>query len=536
MLVTVVLIPPLMRWATRAELVDVPNERKVHATAIPRVGGIAMVLGALVPLVLWLPLDQRTIGILLASFVILAFGIWDDKKDIDFKFKFLGQFLAAIIVVFISDIKLQTLPFAGMEPLDSVITIPITIFCLLAITNAMNLVDGLDGLAGGTNLLGFGIIAIMALPIDGQSIVLISLSVIGCILGFLRFNTHPASIFMGDSGSQYLGFIIGVLVLILTQQNDVAISPAMPLLLLGLPILDTSMVMAIRIFNRRSPFSPDKNHIHHQLIGLGFSHYNSVVILYVLQAILVVSAYYLRYATDSTIVLTYLGFCVVLLTLLRVGRQEKWRRKITKLDQFRAMVLGRLKYLRSSQVELVLTKFIGFSLPVFFLLSITELSTDDIQTWVLTVVLAAMLGSLALRYQIQSPLLIWWERLIMYLMVTASIYFMHNMENISETQTLMTTAYVFVIGLGLLASVFIKKSDRFETSPLDFLVIIIALLIPNVPVLNSSEYYSGVMIGKLIVLLYAAEYYINSHHRKRVDYGLGIVFGLMFFSMRLITN
>ena len=217
------------------------------------------------------------VGFLCGIAVILLFGVWDDIRGLDYRLKFLGQITAVLIVVLYGGVVIRFVPLSGLEPLPDYVAIPFTVFALIGITNAVNLADGLDGLAGGITLLSLGMIGILAYPTGDTNVPLAAIAVIGSIVGFLRFNTYPARIFMGDGGSQFLGFSAGVLVVMLTQESNTALSPALTLMILGLPILDTGMVMAQRLHEGRSPFLPDKNHIHHKLLALGFASLRSRV-------------------------------------------------------------------------------------------------------------------------------------------------------------------------------------------------------------------------------------------------------------------
>ena len=280
LVISMLLVPPLIRLAPLIGAIDLPDARKVHTLAIPRIGGIAMIMGVIVPVLFWLPLDQKHISLLLAFSVLLFFGLWDDRSNLHYRIKFLGQLLAVIIMVLGGDVVIRNMPFLD-QPLPDFIAIPFTVFALVGITNAINLSDGLDGLAGGTTLLSFCMIAFMGFQSGNPDLVILCMAVAGAIMGFLRHNTYPARVFMGDTGSQFLGFSAGVFVIILSQTVNLAMSPVIPLLLLGLPILDTFAVMAQRIYEKRSPFSPDKNHIHHKLLSLGFDHYEAVLVIYV---------------------------------------------------------------------------------------------------------------------------------------------------------------------------------------------------------------------------------------------------------------
>ena len=287
---TMALIPPLIRFAGKLQLLDQPGDRKVHVAAIPRVGGVAMVLGALLPLLLWVPLDQEVKSLLAGIGILFVFGVLDDRGDLDYRLKFLGQFLAAIVVVGYGGIVIEVVPFFGLDPVSPWFSMPLTVIAIVAVTNSINLADGLDGLAAGTMLLSLAGMGLLAYLADGLDILIVMLAVMGAVVGFLRFNTYPARVFMGDTGSQFLGFAVVTLLIILTQQTNPALNPALPLLLLGVPLFDTAFVIIRRIYYGKSPFVADKNHVHHQLLALNFDHYEAVVIIYLAQALFVVSA------------------------------------------------------------------------------------------------------------------------------------------------------------------------------------------------------------------------------------------------------
>ena len=265
LLVSMLLVPPLVRLSARLGLVDVADNRKVHEGVIPRSGGIAIVVGALVPLLIWWP-DQKLLRALtLGALVIFVFGIMDDRRGLHYAWKFFGQLLAAGIVVG-AGLRIEIVPFMGIDPVSVWFSVPLTILFIVGVTNAINLSDGLDGLAAGTSLVALAAIAWMFFQVQAISLALITLATLGGVCGFLRYNNHPAVIFMGDTGSQFLGFVTAGLAIILTQRTNPALNPGLLLLLLGLPILDTLTVMVWRIRSGRSPFLPDRNHFHHRLL------------------------------------------------------------------------------------------------------------------------------------------------------------------------------------------------------------------------------------------------------------------------------
>ncbi len=226
--------------------------------------------------------------------------------SLDYRLKFLGQFLAVFVIVFWGKVNIAVFPFAGMDPVPAYLSIPVTIIFLVGVTNAVNLSDGLDGLAAGVALLSLAAIALLANLASGDVIILVSFVVAGTIFGFLRYNTYPARIFMGDTGSQFLGFTVGVLSVMLTQQVNTALNPLLPLFLVGLPIVDTLFVMTRRIIEGRSPFEADKTHMHHRLLSLGMAHYEAVSVIYVSQLAFLLAAFLLRYQADIVVFAAYM--------------------------------------------------------------------------------------------------------------------------------------------------------------------------------------------------------------------------------------
>lgn len=238
MAMSMVLIPLMGRFATRLGLIDRPNDRKVHAAPIPRVGGIGIVAGALIAVYFLLPLDKLTLGYLSGAMVLFVFGLWDDIAEIGHYPKFVGQFIAALFVVLYGELYVVSFPFIPGGEISPAFGIPFSVIALMGVINAINHSDGLDGLAGGESMFSLGAIALIAFLAEGGLALTIALTVMGGIMGFLRYNTHPARVFMGDSGSQFLGYSLGFLAILLTQRTDPELSPAVVLLLLGLPVID----------------------------------------------------------------------------------------------------------------------------------------------------------------------------------------------------------------------------------------------------------------------------------------------------------
>ncbi|CAB5154726.1 Undecaprenyl-phosphate alpha-N-acetylglucosaminyl 1-phosphate transferase (EC [Olavius algarvensis associated proteobacterium Delta 3] len=312
MFITIVLIPILKGLGAKVNAIDMPNPRKVHTTPIPTVGGAAMAIGTLVPVLLWLPPSPQVKSILIGATIIVAAGVVDDVKDLGYKIKFAAQVVAAIIIIFYGKITISNLGVLLPDGyvLSNMVSAALTLLVIVGVTNAINLSDGLDGLAGGITLLTFICIGYLAFRSENHIITITALASAGAIFGFLRFNTYPATVFMGDAGSQFLGFMAIVLSIAITQDNT-PVSPYLPLIILGFPVLDTLTVMTERIASGRSPFVADKNHFQHKLMRVGMFHTEAVFTIYVLQTTLVITAILFRYYSDWLFISFYFGFAAI---------------------------------------------------------------------------------------------------------------------------------------------------------------------------------------------------------------------------------
>ncbi len=324
--ISMVVLPLMVRLSPYIGMIDQPSARKVHRTPIARVGGVGIVLGALVSLLIWMPMTDQLSAYVMGSIVLFGFGALDDQRELDHYVKFIGQFIAVGIVVFYGGISIDRIPFVT-ETLPPSIAVPFTFFAMVGVINAINHSDGLDGLAGGESLLtllGIVFIAYQAEESINQ-VVVIACAVMGGVIGFLRYNTYPAKVFMGDSGSQFLGFTLAFLVIILTQQINTAVSLALPALLLGLPVIDILAVLFLRAKGGMNIFHATRNHIHHRLLDRGFSHQASVVAIYSTQAFFVLSALALTYEADWIILMLYSLVCGAIFILLTQAEQRGWR-------------------------------------------------------------------------------------------------------------------------------------------------------------------------------------------------------------------
>ncbi|CRK81380.1 MraY family glycosyltransferase [Neobacillus massiliamazoniensis] len=280
-----ILITPLIKkFALVMGATDQPSQRKIHQTIMPRLGGLAIFISFMVGMIFLRPESPSFVAIMLGCLIIVGTGILDDLFELSARYKLVGELAAAITVVFWGDLQVNfvNLPFGGQLEFG-LFSIPITIIWIVGITNAINLIDGLDGLAAGVSSIALITISGMAILQGNVFVVTVGLILLASTLGFLFYNFHPASIFMGDTGALFLGFSISVLSL-LGFKNVTFISFIVPIIILGVPISDTIFAILRRIINKTPLSAPDKFHLHHCMLRLGFTHRQAVLLIYALAA------------------------------------------------------------------------------------------------------------------------------------------------------------------------------------------------------------------------------------------------------------
>jgi UDP-N-acetylmuramyl pentapeptide phosphotransferase/UDP-N-acetylglucosamine-1-phosphate transferase len=282
-LISVFAIPSIIQIAHSKNLLNEPNGRTIHAFLTPRLGGLAIFSGFLSALSIFGRMDYGVQQLMAGCIILFFIGLKDDIVTVSAFKKFFVQILAAGIVVFMADIRITNFQgLFGIFELEDGISYGFTFLVIIGITNALNLIDGLDGLAGTIIVIISAVFGIYFFIYGGQKFGMyadVALCLMGGILGFLRYNFHKAIIFMGDAGSLVCGFIIAVLAIQFVEMQATEAAPSIAMGILIIPIWDTLRVTIIRLLKGISPFTPDKNHIHHKLIALGFSQIGTVVTL-----------------------------------------------------------------------------------------------------------------------------------------------------------------------------------------------------------------------------------------------------------------
>lgn len=329
LIITWFLTPKVINFSKSIGALDYPAERSIHKEAVPRLGGFSIVISFGLTLVIFMSFqfftsklswpaywqqNQALAGVFVGTLIIFLVGVFDDIYDITPAFKFIGQLVAAITVVMFG----VNIDFIGSPVGNELINIPtwlgafLTVFWIVALTNTINFIDGLDGLASGVAVISGGALYFTAIQTGRLDIAVSLAALIGCLLGFLRYNFNPAKIFMGDSGSMFLGFFLGAITVQSAAKSAATIALLVPLIIMGIPIFDAAYAIWRRFINKKPLTQADKQHIHHILLHRGLSHRATVLIIYGWTFILSAVGLSLRFIGGS-------GRIILLLLLLPIS-------------------------------------------------------------------------------------------------------------------------------------------------------------------------------------------------------------------------
>ena len=333
--VSFLMTPVVKTFAYKVGAIDVPKDaRRMHKVPIPRLGGLAIFIGFLVSIVLFVNIrgNQQMQSILLGAVIIVILGVVDDIMPLPAMFKFVVQIVAAAIPA-MNGVVIQAIsnPNVFSDNLYWVLgwlSIPVTVIWIVAITNSVNLIDGLDGLANGVSAISATTVLIIALLGSESQVALVMAALVGACVGFMPYNLNPAKIFMGDTGATFLGYILATMSIQGLFKFYAVISFAVPFLILGLPIFDTTFAFIRRIAHGQSPMHADRGHIHHRLIDMGLNQKQAVATLYVISAILGLSAVVLTTGGEQKAMLFFAALCIVALVAARVVFPKEVREEL----------------------------------------------------------------------------------------------------------------------------------------------------------------------------------------------------------------
>ena len=323
LIVSFLMTPVVKTFAYKVGAIDVPkDDRRMHKVPVPRLGGLAIFIGFMVSIFIFVPITPEMRSILLGAVVIVVLGVVDDIMALPAMLKFVVQIVAALIPA-LSGVRILAFsnPNIFSDNLYWVLgglSIPVTVLWIVAITNSVNLIDGLDGLANGVSAISATTMLLIALIASELQVATVMAALVGACVGFMPYNLNPAKMFMGDTGATFLGYILATMSIQGLFKYYAVISFVVPFLILGLPIFDTAFAFIRRIAHGQSPMHADRSHIHHRLIDMGLNQKQAVAVLYVISAILGLSAVVLATSGEIKAILCLMALIIVCLIAVRV--------------------------------------------------------------------------------------------------------------------------------------------------------------------------------------------------------------------------
>lgn len=331
-MISLIMTPIVRKLAIKIGAVDIPkDDRRVHKTAMPLMGGLAIYISVMACIILFMDLNKSIISIMIGSTLILISGIIDDLKEISPRAKLFFQISAGVVLI-IGGVKVDfiTNPFSDNSILLNLswLSIPITLFWVVGITNTINLIDGLDGLSAGVAMISSLSFMLVSYKFGNTPMVILSAVVGGACLGFLPYNFNPAKIFMGDTGALFLGFILAAMSIEGVMKSVATIAIVVPIMILGVPIFDTAFAILRRLISGKSIMSADKGHLHHRLLNRGFNQRQTVLILYGVSLVFGLLAVFVAKANSArSVYLSVVLFIIAVLIAIKLGffvnREEK---------------------------------------------------------------------------------------------------------------------------------------------------------------------------------------------------------------------
>lgn len=507
-------MPVMIRLAPRLRLLDQPSGRKVHARPVPRVGGWGITLGALSAILLWMPTDPVVIAFSIGAVILLVGGALDDSRDLQPFTKLLVQGAAVMPALLHAGLWVATLPLIQILPLPPAAAMVFTGIWLAACINATNTADGLDGLAAGVTLLSLAGILYLAFVNENTQLLLITVASLGGLAGFLRYNTYPAAAFMGDAGSQFLGFTLGFLGLALVQPDASGPGPWTMLPLMGLPLADLAVVALRRLLRGVHCFQADRTHIHHRLLDLGLTHNQSVGLIHVMQASLVCWAVLTASSPPWIILLGYGLHLAIIYGVLVLAETCQRNRCGPWSEGLPASPGPRVLNPVLVRAPRVLLEMLIPAMLLWCAASATSVPTDF--GILALLVLVPMLTGIAARKS--PPTLV--RRVQVFTMATAVVYlyteyrpFADGSARLLETGGIAVAVIAAGMALGFTPG---RRKREFRTTAMDYLIVMIVIL-AFFALQQAPTLFSPYFLLYLPVVLYGSEI-IMVERRERPDW------------------
>jgi UDP-GlcNAc:undecaprenyl-phosphate GlcNAc-1-phosphate transferase len=492
MLVTMLVLPPLIHWGRAASIVAVPDHRKLHGEVTPQIGGVAIVLGFIAATVILLREYPELALFYAGAVTVFAIGLLDDYRELDYRVKFVAQFGAAGWVIVAMSLWDPGLSLEGGTVRLGVVSFPIALLFLVGVTNAINLSDGLDGLAAGLALASGLTIAVLGYQSNAPMPLFLMLALAGSLMGFLRFNSHPARVFMGDNGAYFIGFTLATCCLLIACRSS-GVSFFALLFVLGLPVYDTVSVALRRMAEGRGPFSPDRKHLHHRLLdGVGLSHDQVVLTLYVLHMVFVFLGYVLSERSEWIVGTAYVGAILILeLGIRSMVRGDFRSSQVLRSSVFRAR--GWHQILDVAAFAMMV------ALPMWAFLSARHVPVDFA---LVAASLLVVVGIFALRRGFWTSAPGWVDRVALYVLGTYAVYFLSSGDRGAASHVADTSGFL-LLAVWLVLKVVDARDRGLKLTALDVLIVAATIWVSSLGPWHIDDY--AVEIVKVLVWFYAVE-------------------------------
>jgi UDP-GlcNAc:undecaprenyl-phosphate GlcNAc-1-phosphate transferase len=534
-----ILVPFVARLSVSIGGIDEPGPRKIHSMSVPRLGGVAIFCAFLFTSIYFCEIGREVKGLLTGAMVIFATGLVDDLFGLTPRQKLVGQFIAASLAVLIGDLYVRNLgnPFGlGVIELGQ-LAIPFTVFGIVGMINAINLLDGMDGLAGGVCTIVCVDFAVLAYTTRNMELFALSIALLGGLLGFMRYNSHPAIIFMGDAGSLLLGYCMGVFAVLLVNGGELAVSPYIPLLLLGLPVMDTLVVMVNRFRAGKSAFLPDKTHIHHRLMDMGLGQKAIVLIVYGITYLLSLIAIFGRHLSDTQLLLLLLSITITVYGLVHhLTHNANWLKWFSRQSNksLRKVAVLRLRVQRCC-VLLTSMKYVMLAILIMPAL------LPDLKNRMLPLLPLLLLGASACFYLLHRT----WRDLTLQAFIYASgVFMIFAMENLGHDEVLpgvpLKAFSHILFGLLLccvLATIALRnRASKLLVSPFEYLIMLIVLSTPLLPAALISQYHLLTVAAKSVLLFIGFKLVLMQQMQRNRKVLLAIVLSMSAIVCRFVLE
>lgn len=515
LVITLLLVPPIKQLAFVVGVTDKPCERKIHSGHVPRLGGLAIFISFFTSTFIYFNYFPQFRGIFIGMFVIVIVGIIDDAYGLDAKMKFLGQIVAGLAAITLSGVNIQFLgSVLGSAYSLGWLSYPLTLFWIVGITNAINLSDGLDGLASGISLIAFLCFGFLAFQRGDTALFTLCLIMVGCILGFLKYNTHPAEIFMGDTGSLFLGFSLGTLSLMGNFKTLTFVTLITPALVLLVPILDTLWAIIRRVRQGRSPFSPDKSHFHHRLLAQGMNQAQSVSVIYYISTILSVVAVVLSDSRAFKYFLIPILLFSLAILLLQVFQKVDLRRPISWLSSsLDSWVSHTLRgFLGNLGLRMAIIGVLFYTAVFVYGLTLVEPNILIIASTIMILVLYLLItqgrnGTSFIVFSVSFLALIF--------MIVSETVIQHQVTILGTPYALLENAGFICLVVGVfLKIIFKRRAEIILSTPLEFFTFLTLISISYAPESVLMKYELARLVIRTLFLFLAFKIFILAGERK----------------------